>query len=99
LLKTTVDYPFPAIGIVSIPVQTFKPLSGTLTLYDGTTAISSVPMPATGILEVVTSTRLAIGTHKLIAVFSGNAQYPPGHSEVVTLTVVKPYPGLSDGLN
>jgi len=99
LLKTTVDYPFPAIGIVSIPVQTFKPLSGTLTLYDGTTAISSVPMPATGILEVVTSTRLAIGTHKLIAVFSGNAQYPPGHSEVVTLTVVKSYPGLSDGLN
>jgi hypothetical protein len=48
--------------------------------------IGTYSLPAGGILAAVTP-QLSVGTHHLMAVYSGNAQYPPGESAVVTVNV------------
>ena len=79
--------PLPDFYSVSIAVQSGKALSGTVTLYDGTTALSATQVPANGQLPLLQLPPLAAGTHNLTAVYGGNSVYPPGESAVVALTV------------
>ncbi len=83
----TVFYPASAVGFtVIVPLKNLQLIGGTITLYDGSTVIGTYSLPIGGILAGVTP-QLSVGTHTLRAVYSGNAQYPPGQSAIVTVTV------------
>jgi hypothetical protein len=84
---THVFYPASAVSFtVVVPLKSLQSASGTVTLYDGSTVIGTYSMPAGGTLAGVTQ-QLSVGTHSLRAVYGGNAQYPPGESGIVTVTV------------
>ena len=84
---TQVFYPTSAVSFtVIVPLKNLQLISGTITLYDETTVIGTYSLPAGGVLVGVTP-QLSVGTHKLRAVYSGNAQYPPGESPIETVTV------------
>jgi hypothetical protein len=85
----TVFYPASAVGFtVIVPLKNLQLISGTITLYDGSTVIGTYSLPLGGVLAGVTP-QLSVGTHSLRAVYSGNAQYPPGQSPVVTVVVAR----------
>jgi hypothetical protein len=83
----TVFYPASAVGFtVIVPLKNLQLISGTITLYDGSTVIGTYSLPIGGILAGITPP-LSRGTHSLRAVYGGNAQYPPGQSPIITVTV------------
>ncbi len=61
---------------------------GTVTFYDGTTALSIVTLSPTGTASLTTSS-LAIGTHPLQAVYSGDTNDGASSSNTQTLSVQK----------
>ena len=71
---------------VIVPLKLLQLVSGTITIYDGTTVIGTYNILPTGVLVGVTP-QLSVGTHNLRAVYSGNSQYPPGESPIETVTV------------
>jgi len=82
-----VFYPASSVAYtVIVPLQLFKIVSGTITIYDGTTVIGTYSVLPTGVVVGVTP-QLSVGTHNLRAVYSGNSQYPPGQSPIETVTV------------
>jgi hypothetical protein len=86
----TVLYPLSAVAYtVIVPLQNFQFTSGTITIYDGTTALGTYPIPFTGIFIGITPI-LKPGAHNLTAVYSGDSHYPPGESPVETVTVLNP---------
>ncbi len=60
--------------------------TGTVTFKDGTDVLGSAALNGAGIATLATSA-LAIGTHSLSAVFSGNATYNPASSAPLTQVV------------
>jgi hypothetical protein len=84
---THVIYPASSVAYtVIVPLQLLKLVSGTVTVYDGTTVIGTFPVLLTGVVVGVTP-KLSVGTHNLLAVYSGNSLYPPGESPIETVTV------------
>ena len=66
---------------------------GTITIYDGTTALGSSPVTYgyLAFLPVTLSTdALSPGNHSITAVYSGDAGDPPSSSAVLTQSVVQP---------
>jgi hypothetical protein len=74
---------------VVVTLKSRETVSGTITVYDGTTVIGTFNLPPTGVVVGVTP-KLSVGTHNLLAVYSGNSLYPPGESAVETVTVTAP---------
>jgi hypothetical protein len=76
--------------------------SGSVTIYDGTTALQSTALNSTGFASFTTSS-LADGSHTLTVVYSGDANDLPGTSapltvnvlQTVTLTLSSPSPNPS----
>ena len=82
-----VFYPASSVAYtVIVPLKLLQLVSGTITIYDGTTVIGTYNILPTGVLVGVTP-QLSVGTHNLRAVYSGNSQYPPGESPIETVTV------------
>jgi len=82
-----VFYPASSVAYtVIVPLKLLEIVSGTITVYDGTTVIGTFNVLPTGVLVGVTP-QLSVGTHNLRAVYSGNSQYPPGESPIETVTV------------
>ena len=86
--SNAVYYPFPAGYTITIPAQSGKALSGTVTVYSGTAVIATISVPSNGVINAFTQLALPVGTYKLQAVYSGNSVYPPGESPVETLSIV-----------
>ena len=86
--SNAVYYPFPAGYTITIPTQSGKALSGTVTVYSGTSVIATISVPSNGVINAFTQAALPVGTYKLQAVYSGNSAYPPGESPVETLSIV-----------
>ncbi len=85
----TVLYPLPVAYTVIVPLKGLQLISGTITIYDGATAIATLPLLPGGIDVGLTLPVLTPGTHQLKAVYSGDSHYPPGQSPVITVNVVK----------
>jgi sugar lactone lactonase YvrE len=84
---SSVFYPASSVSFtVIVPLKNLQLVSGTVTLYDGSSVIGTYSLPAGGVLVGVTP-QLGVGTHNLRAVYNGNAQYPPGQSPIATVTV------------
>jgi parallel beta-helix repeat protein len=64
--------------------------TGTVTFYDGTTAIDALPLDASGHANLTTAT-LSVGVHTLTAVFAGNSTYAASTSAAV-LETINPLP-------
>jgi hypothetical protein len=64
------------------------PTGGKVTFFDGTTVLSTGTLNSKGVATFTIST-LSVGTHRIIATFSGNADYKFSRS-VVLLEVVDP---------
>jgi hypothetical protein len=80
-------YPASSVAYtVIVPLKPLQLVSGTITVYDGTAVIATLNALPTGVMAGVTP-QLSVGTHNLRAVYSGNAQYPPGQSVIETVTV------------
>jgi len=60
--------------------------TGTVTFFDGATALGNVPLSSSSQAAYVTST-LAIGTHSITATYSGDANFAPSTSVVVSQAV------------
>jgi subtilase family serine protease len=60
-------------------VQTTNKVTGTVTFYDGTSAIGSGVTPTTGV-AVLTTSSLAVGTHTITAKFAGDNENSPSTS-------------------
>ena len=86
--SNAVYYPFAAGYTITIPTQSGKALSGTVTVYSGTSVIATISVPSYGVINAFTQLALPVGTYKLQAVYSGNSVYPPGESPVETLSIV-----------
>jgi sugar lactone lactonase YvrE len=78
---------------VTLSVQTVSTTSGvptgTVTVMDGTTSLSSVTLSGTGAATLSTSS-LAIGTHALSAAYGGDTNFLASTSAVVSVTVGTP---------
>ncbi len=61
--------------------------TGTVTFFDGTTQIGSG-----GVGASVTTSELAVGSHNITAVYSGDSHFNPDTSAAVTITVAAPPP-------
>ena len=81
-------YPLPVAYTVIVPLKNFQLISGTITIYDGTTLIATLPLLPGGIDVGLTLPSLKPGTHLLKAVYSGDSHYPAGQSPVITVTVL-----------
>jgi hypothetical protein len=64
------------------------PMGGTVTILDGTTVLLTQALPASGTVSLTTS-GLAVGSHTLKAVYSGDATYATSTSATVSQAVTK----------
>ncbi len=72
-------------------VSNANPLTGTITFFDGKTKLGAAQLGTDGTATYATST-LAVGTHPITAVYSGNADVAGATSPVLS-QVVQPYAG------
>jgi hypothetical protein len=70
--------------------------SGMVTFFDGTTAIGSATLDATGHAQL-TSSFVTPGTHSINASFSGNPNYLPGASEAISQRIRTAPDSSADG--
>ena len=61
--------------------------TGTVTLTDGTTTLGTAPLDASGNVTLTVKTLITIGTHSIVASYSGDANYPAVQSAAFTQTV------------
>jgi sugar lactone lactonase YvrE len=90
LASTNLVYPLPPAFEILVSPASGKPApTGTVTIYDGSTAIGSYPLYSLtkGYLIGLVLPPLNVGTHPLTAVYSGDANYAPGTSATVIVTV------------
>jgi sugar lactone lactonase YvrE len=59
--------------------------TGSVTLLDGTTVLSAIPLAAGG--AALTTSTLALGTHTLTAVYSGDTNFLPSTSAIASVVV------------
>jgi hypothetical protein len=72
--------------------------TGTVTFYDGRTALGTVALGGTTLATLqatFTTSSLAVGTHAITAVYNGDADDSPSGSATVTVTVTSPVIGPS----
>jgi hypothetical protein len=65
-------------------------LGGTVTFYDGATALATVPLrvsPTSGDVSSFTTKTVPAGSHRITARYNGNATHAPSTSSVLTQTV------------
>ena len=95
--QTTILANSPSAGVITV-IATVSgtanhiPLTGTVTLFEGKTALQTIPVDATGHAAFVTST-LGPGNHALIAVYSGDLNYAGSTSSAFNLVVANNLPG------
>ena len=69
----------PAAGLGAVP-------TGTVTFYDGTTAIGTAAVASTGIASLAVNS-LGVGSHSISATYGGNSNYLSNSSAAVVQTV------------
>ena len=89
--RTHLDYPGQTLVTVCITSATRFPATGTIGIYDGTTLLATVPIRLLGCAVWYISPGLAVGTHQLTVVYSGDKNNPGGVSSATTI-VVDPAP-------
>ena len=62
--------------------------SGTVTFYDGTTLLATVPLNGSGI-AMLTTTALAAGSHAITAIYKGNTDFAGRNQAVSAVTVAQ----------
>ena len=67
-----------------------SPVTGTISFHDGAAVLGTVNVSTAGVAALSAST-LAVGTHSIYAVYSGDTDLPPGISNAVS-QVVSTYP-------
>jgi DNA-binding beta-propeller fold protein YncE len=89
LLSTKLVYPEPPAFAIKVGTGASPAPTGTVTIYDGTTVVGTYTLYAQfkGNLLGLVLPPLNVGTHMLQAVYSGDANYAPGQSSIVTVTV------------
>jgi hypothetical protein len=89
LLTTQLVYPEPPAFEINITPSGSKEPTGTVTIFDGSNQLSSYSLYAQtkGVLLGLVLPPLNVGNHMLQAVYSGDANYPPGQSAVIAVTV------------
>ena len=89
LLSTRLVYPEPPAFAIKVGTGASPAPTGTVTIYDGTTVVGTYTLYAQfkGNLLGLVLPPLNVGTHMLEAVYSGDANYAPGQSPIVTVTV------------
>ncbi len=82
-------YPLPPVFAVSIAAKKNVAPTGTITLLDGTASVGSYPVPriSDGRLIGLVLPPLNVGQHSLTASYSGDANYAPGVSASVVVTI------------
>ncbi len=68
------------------PTSSNGGISGTVTFSQGSTALQILPVTASGVVVWTTNT-LSVGTHSILATFSGNTNYAGSSSAPVVITV------------
>ena len=81
-----------SIVTATTPAASGPPLTGTFTFFDGTTQLGKPVQASTTGTATYTTATLAVATHPITAVFSGNADVA-GATSPVTDQVVQAYPG------
>lgn len=87
LAKATSAYGTAAVATVTIAGSGITP-AGTVTVKDGATTVGTATLSG-GKATIALSKTLAVGTHKLTAVFAGSSIVGASTSAVTTLTVTK----------
>jgi hypothetical protein len=77
--------------------------SGTVTLNDGSTAVGTYPLASDGVATISTGAGAAysfpVGTHSLVATYSGDNSFLAGSSNTVSFTVGQGTPFVVVGVN
>ena len=73
------------LNMIALSTTTGVP-TGSITLLDGGTVLSVVPLSTAGSAAFTTSA-MALGTHPLTAVYSGDGNFLPGTSTIVNIVV------------
>ena len=95
--QTTILASSPSTGVITV-IATVSgtanhiAVTGTVTLFEGKTALQTVPVDATGHAAFVTST-LGPGNHTLIAVYSGDLNSAGSTSSTFNLVIASNLPG------
>ena len=63
--------------------------TGTVTFKDGATTLATVPLVDGFVFASLSTSTLAVGSHSITAVYSGDANFAPSTSAVLTQTVVR----------
>jgi hypothetical protein len=69
---------------VSVPSGT---ATGTVTFMDGATVLAAISVDASGHAAFTTTTALAVGSHRLTAIYSGDATFAGSTSAILTQSV------------
>jgi Bacterial Ig-like domain (group 3)/Concanavalin A-like lectin/glucanases superfamily len=86
---TSITYGTPVTFTATVAGTNAAP-TGTVTFYDGTTAIGPVELLTAGSASFSTSS-LAVATHNIMAVYPGATNYAPSISTIIPVTI-KPLP-------
>src|SRR5208337_3992287 len=85
LVSSTTTGPNPQLVLVAAILTAAGSLpTGTVTFSDGTTAIGTVTLDASGVATLVPS--LSSGNHSIVAVYSGDATHSPSTSQQISVT-------------
>ena len=85
---STIYYGEDVSGYAQVNSGDGSTLTGTVTFYDGTLNICTIPVNQTTSCPPSTGTGFAVGTHMLAAIYSGDATHPGSTSNAVPITVV-----------
>ena len=89
--STHLVYPGTTFVSACVASTSAAPATGTIQIYDGTTLIATRPVLLNGCAFWLISPPLAVGTHQITVVYSGDQNNPFGASEPTTI-VVDPAP-------
>ena len=85
--STQQTYPTSANIVVAPQAAANKIPTGTVTVFDGTTPLVTLPLGGDGKAYWTTNPPLGAGTHSITASYSGDQNYPAGGSAITTVTV------------
>ena len=87
LASTNLVYPGATNVVVGVAGNGGKTATGSVTIYDGATALYTATLGADGKVYWYISPGLSAGTHLISASYSGDSSNPAGQSASVTVTV------------
>lgn len=85
--STQQTYPTSANIVVAPQAAGNRDPTGTVTIFDGATALVTLTLGGDGKVYWTTSPPLGAGTHFITASYSGDQNYPAGGSAITTVTV------------